>query len=106
MTKPFDPELKRLRGLSAGELADAVGAIKAKIAHLETELGALKAEAVRRDLREADGELFRLALSPPGMQSRLDGALLRQVFGDRFVDHFSRAVATDWVMRCSARKAA
>ena len=105
MTKPLDPEVKRLRGLSPGELADAVGAVKANIADLEAELGALKAEAVRRDLREAEGELFRLALSPPGTQSRIDSKLLREVMGDPFVDHFSRAVLTDWVMRCCARKA-
>jgi hypothetical protein len=65
-----------------------------------------KAEGVRRGLSEADGKLFRLAFSPPTAQLRLDGKLLRAVFGDPFVDHFSRAVAIDWVMRCSARKAA
>jgi hypothetical protein len=106
LTKPLAPETKRLRGLSAGELADAVGAVKAKISDLEAELDTLKAEAVRRDLREAEGKLFRVTLSPPGSHLRIDGTLLRRVFGDPFVDHFSRAVLTDWMMRCFARKAA
>jgi hypothetical protein len=56
-------------------------------------------------LLEADGELFGVALTPPTEQSRVDSRLLRAVMGDAFVDHFSRTVAVDWVMRCSARKA-
>ena len=105
MTKPLDPEIKRLRALTDGELADAVGAIRAEIAAGEERLQAYKTEAVRRDLREADGTLFRVTLTPPGMQMRLDAKLLRQVFGDPFADHFSRVVNTDWVMRCFARNA-
>ncbi len=106
MTEKLDPELKRLHKLSPGELADAVGGVKAAIAALDEQLDGYKAEAVRRDLREADGTLFRLALSPPTTQARLNSYMLRQVFGDAFVDHFSRPVEIDWVMRCSARKAA
>ena len=105
MTKPLDSETKKLRALSPGELADAVGHAKARLSDIEAQLGVYKAEAVRRGLLEADGELFRLALTPPGEQSRVDSALLRAVMGGPFVDHFSRTVAVDWVMRCSARKA-
>jgi hypothetical protein len=106
MTEALDPELKRLRKLSPAELADEVGGVKALISDLEARLDGYKAEGVRRGLLEADGKLFRLAFSPPTAQLRLDGKLLRAVFGDPFVDHFSRAVPLDWVMRCSARKAA
>jgi hypothetical protein len=106
MTRPLDPETKRLHGLSHGELADEVGAVKAQISDREGRLEALKAEAVRRGLREADGQLFRITLSEPTTGQRLDGKLLREVFGDSFVDHFSRQVPLDWAMRCVARKAA
>ena len=106
MTKPLDPDVKKLRALSAGEIADQVGAIKAQIADRETQLNEYKAEAVRRGLLEADGQLFRITLSPPGEQLRIDSKLLRVVMGDPFVDHFSKTSATDWVLRCFARKAA
>ena len=100
------PDEKRLRKLSPGELADEVGAVKAQISDLEARLDGYKAEGVRRGLSEADGMLFRLAFSPPTAQLRIDGNLLRAVFGDPFADHFSRPIMIDWVMRCSARKAA
>jgi hypothetical protein len=106
MTEALDPELKRLRKLSPGELADEVGAVKAQISDLEAKLDGYKADAIRRGLTEADGKLFRLAFTPPTPQLRLDSKLLRAVFGDPFADHFSRTVLVDWVMRCSARKAA
>jgi hypothetical protein len=104
MTKPLDAETKRLHGLSPGELADEVGAVKAQISDREGRLAALKDEAVRRGLLEADGEMFRITLSEPAVQQRVDGKLLRAVFGDPFVDHFSRPVTLDWAMRCVARK--
>ena len=106
MTAPLDPEVKRLRQISSGDLADEVGAVKAQISDLEARLDAYKAEGVRRDLREADGKLFRVTLTPPGISRRLDPRTLLAVFGDAFVNHFSRDHNTDWVMRCSARKAA
>ena len=104
MTKPLDAETKRLHGLSPGELADEVGAVKAQIAAREDRIEVLKAEAVRRGLTEADGELFRITLSAPTFQFRIDSKLLRQVMGDPFADHFSRTVQLDWALRCVARK--
>ena len=65
MTEALDPELKRLRKLSPGELADKVGAVKAQISDFEAKLDGYKAEGVRRGLLEADGKLFRLAFTPP-----------------------------------------
>jgi hypothetical protein len=106
MTEPLDPNTKILRKLPPGELADAVGRIKGEIADLEARLDTFKAEAIRRGLTEADGTLFRLAFTPPTPRLSIDSKLLRAVFGDPFVDHFSRSVMVDWVMRCSARKAA
>jgi hypothetical protein len=106
MTEPLDPEIKRLRKLSAGDIADEVGALKAQLAALDERLDAYKAEGIRRELREAEGKLFRLTFTEPGQCQTIDGQLLRRVMGEAFVDHFSRVFATDWIMRCSARKAA
>ena len=48
------------------------------------ELRRTNAEAVLRDLREAEGKLFRVTLSPPCSQMSVDLALLRQLMGDAF----------------------
>jgi hypothetical protein len=106
MTEPLDPEIKRLRRLSAGDIADEVGTVKAQIADLEARLDCYKAEGIRRELAEAEGKLFRLTFTQPGTRQLIDGVLLRRVMGDPFVDHFTRTAPTDWIMRCSARKAA
>jgi hypothetical protein len=103
MTEPLDPEVKRLRRLTPGELADEVGGLKAQIADLETALLHHKVEAIRRGLDVADGQMFHITLTPPTQQLRVDGKTLRRVMGDPFVDHFSKACDTDWVMRCFAR---
>jgi hypothetical protein len=58
MTEPLDPEIKRLRQLKPGELADEVGGIKAQIADLEAARVQRKVEVVRRGLDAADGQLF------------------------------------------------
>jgi|SRR6516225_6502236 len=71
MTEPLAPEIKRLRRLSAGELADEVGALKAQLAALDEQLAGYKAEGVRRGLDEADSKLFRLTFTPPGTRSQI-----------------------------------
>lgn len=95
-----DPEAKRLRKLSPAALADEAGALKAK-----TE--AIKEEAIRRGLRKAEGELWKLALSPPSQSNRTDKDRLLAVLGiseSEYVARFTSLVQTDWVMRCTARK--
>ncbi len=96
----LDPEVKRLRKLSPAELADEAGAAKAK-----TE--AIKDEAIRRGLRRAEGEVWKLALSPPGESNRTDKARLLQVLGiseAEFVSRFTSVTHTDWRMTCTAKK--
>ena len=93
----IDPEIKRLRKLSPGELADEAGKLKAA-------LGAIKDEAVRRELRRAEGTAFRLTLSPPGRQTRLDRARLEADKGAAFLAPYLYEADTDWVMRCTARR--
>jgi hypothetical protein len=53
MGEKLDPEAKRLRNVSSGELADAIGALEARVE-------VLKAEAIRRELRRAEGEAYRI----------------------------------------------
>lgn len=95
---PLDPEAKRLRKLSPAALADEAGALKAR-----TE--AIKDEAIRRGLRKAEGELWKLSMSPPGESNRTDKARLLQVLGiseSEFVARFTSVTHTDWRMTCTA----
>jgi hypothetical protein len=65
MTEKLDPEAKRLRNISPGDAADAIGALEA-----------LKAEAIRREIHRAEGENYRIVPTPPGTQQRTDKPLL------------------------------
>jgi hypothetical protein len=82
-----------LRKLSPGELADQAGKLKAALD-----------EAIRRELHRAEGNLFRLTLSPPGRQTRLDRARLEADHGAAFIAPYLYEEDTGWVMRCSARR--
>ena len=53
MAEKLDPEAKRLGNISPGDLADAIGALEARIE-------VLKAEAIRRELHRAEGEAYRI----------------------------------------------
>jgi len=106
MTKPLDAAEKRLRGMSLAQLADEVGTLKAAIAAADEQLGLVKAEGVRRELTEFDSEIFHCTLSPPADSRRLDGGMLKAVFGEAFVEHFSKtAVGENWRLNCYARPA-
>ena len=97
---PLDPETKRLRKLSPGALADEAGALKAR-----TE--AIKDEAIRRGLKKAEGQFWKLALTPPGQSNRTDKGRLLAVLGiseSEYVSRFTSPAQTDWVMRCTAKK--
>jgi hypothetical protein len=97
---PLDAEAKRLRKLSPAALADEAGALKAK-----TE--AIKDEAIRRGLKKAEGQFWKLSLSPPGESNRTDKSRLLAVLGISEIEYIARytsIVHTDWVMRCTARK--
>jgi hypothetical protein len=70
----LDPEAKRLRKVSPAYLADQIGALEARIE-------VFKAEAIRRELRRAEGEAYRIVLTPPGTSQRTDKPLLLKVLG-------------------------
>ena len=96
----LDPEAKRLRKLSPAELADEAGALKAKTERV-------KDEAIRRGLRKAEGQAWKLSLSPPGTSQRTDRARLLEVMGiseSDFELRFCNRVETDWSMRVTAKK--
>lgn len=105
MAEPLDPEAKRLKKLKPGQLADEAGQLKAEIADCQARLDAIREEAVRRAMTEAEGELFRIALSPPSTQVRLDRERLEAAFGAGFIGVFSKTIETGWQLRCYARKA-
>jgi len=86
-----------LREMTPGQLADAAGKLKAALSDI-------KDEAIRRDLRRAEGNEFRLTLSPPSRQVRLDRARLEEHHGHELLAPFLYEADTDWVMRCSARR--
>ncbi len=96
----LDPEVKRLRKLSPAALADEAGALKAR-----TE--AIKDEAIRRGLHKAEGQFWKLALTPPSISNRTDKGRLLAVLGiseSEYVTRFTSPTRTDWVMRCTAQK--
>jgi hypothetical protein len=100
MTKPLDPEVKKLRALAPGELADECGIAKARI-------DAIKEEAIRRGLTRAKGQAFKISLSPPSTQNRTDRDKLLAVMGiseSEFVLRFTSPAETDWRLTCSAVK--
>ena len=106
MSARLDDETRRRRRLKDGELADEVGELKAMAAELRDREERLKAEAVRRDLLEADGKLFRITLTPPGEVLRFSLEALRADKGDRFVEKYYRIGAVGWILRCTARRCA
>ena len=97
---PLDPETKRLRALTPGELADEAFVSKAHI-------DAIKSEAIRRGLKTAEGQAGRIALSPPSTQDRSDRAVLLEVLGiteAEFISRFTRKVQTDWRLTINPRR--
>jgi hypothetical protein len=65
--------------------ADEVGTLEARI-------DTLKAEAIRREIRRAEGEDFRITLTPPGISQRTDKPLLLRVLGASRATHFRPAI--------------
>jgi hypothetical protein len=82
------------------DLADETGAAKAR-------LDAVKEEAIRRGLTRAQGECWKISLSPPSESNRTDNGLLLKTLAlseSEYAARFTNPVYTDWVMRCSPLK--
>jgi hypothetical protein len=86
-----------LRDYSPGQLADQAGALKAQ-------LEAIKQEMIVRDVTRGEGNLFRLALSPPGRQNRFDREAFERDKGADLLTPYCHEIDTGWVMRVNARK--
>ena len=98
MTTTLDAEAKRLRRLTDGQLADEIG-------ELDERHEALKAEAIRRALRRAEGALFKITLAPPGTSQRTDKKKLLEVLGmseGEYSARFCYPVHTGWRLVCTA----
>jgi hypothetical protein len=98
MPEKLDADAKRLRKVAPGYLADQIGALEARIE-------VLKAEAIRRELRRAEGEAYRIVLTPPGTSQRTDKPLLLQVLGitaAEYAARFCNPVHTGWRLTCTA----
>jgi len=96
----LSPEGRRLRKLTDGELADEVGIFEARI-------DALKGEAIRREIRRAEGGDFRITLTPPGTSQRTDKPLLLHVMGiteAEYTARFCHPVQTGWRLTCTAHR--
>ena len=59
---------------------------------------------IAREVSRAEGNLFRLALSPPSRQNRLDREALERAYGIDFLAAYCNEIDTGWVMRITARK--
>lgn len=99
MPRRLSDDEKRLRRLKDGEMADECG-------HLQAAIAAIRAEAIRRELRRAEGLLFTITLSPPGRHQRLDRKALELKIGAAALEPCLYTVETDWQMRCTARRRA
>ena len=68
---------------------------------------AIKDEAIRRGLKKAEGQFWKLALTPPGQSNRTDKSRLLAFLGlseSQYETRFTSPTQTDWVMRCTAKK--
>jgi hypothetical protein len=66
-------------------------------------IDALKAEAIRCEIRRAEGEDFRITLTPPGISQRTDKPLLLWVLGiaeAEYTARFCHPVQTGWRLTC------
>jgi hypothetical protein len=95
------PSVSPLHNLSAGDLADELGALKADIADLKAREDALRAELINRGLPEAEGSLFRATVTEALRQS-LDTERVRNEMGTAWCDARSK-VAIVTTVRINAR---
>jgi hypothetical protein len=66
------PILSEFHNLSAGDLADQLGTLKAEIADLEARKRTIAGELIRRGVSEAEGALLRSLVVAETMVSRID----------------------------------
>jgi hypothetical protein len=95
------PSISPLHNLSAGDLVDQLGAIKAEAADIKAREEALRAELIARGVSEAEGALFRATISE-GTRWTLDAERIRDEMGEAWCTAHSK-VGTATTVRVSAR---
>ena len=95
------PSASPLHNLSAGDLIDELGALKADLADLKAREEGLKAELIARGLPEAEGALFRATVSQ-GTRWTLDVERVKSEMGEAWYTSHSK-VGTATSVRVSAR---
>jgi len=102
------PSVSPLHNLSAGDLADELGAIKSDLADLKSREDALRGELIRRGVPEAEGCLFRVTVTE-ATRWTLDVERVKSEMGAPWYEAHSRGSLTTTVRVCArtgARKAA
>lgn len=94
--------LSPLHNLSAGDIIDELGGIKAAMADLKSREDILKAQLIERGVKEAEGALFRATLSGAARWT-LDTDRVKREMGAAWFDARSK-VAMVTSLRVSARK--
>jgi hypothetical protein len=102
------PSVSPLHNLSAGDLVDELGAIKAEAAEVKAREDALRAELISRKLSEAEGALFRASVTE-ATRWTLDTDRVKSEMGDAWCTARSKVAAVTTVRVCArtgTRKAA
>ena len=102
------PSVSPLHNLSAGDLADELGAVKSDLADLKSREDALRGELIRRGVSEAEGALFRATVIE-ATRWTLDVDRVKSEMGATWYDAHCRGSQTTTVRvsaRTGARKAA
>ena len=93
-----------LHNLSAGDLADALGKLKAEAANVKAREDALKAELIARGVAEAEGALFRATVSEAARWT-LDSDRVKAEMGEAWYSARCK-VGISTTVRVSARTGA
>ena len=81
--------LSQFHNLSAGDLADRLGAVRAEIADLEAREKSLRDELIRRGEAEAQGSVYRAGVSQ-GIRWTLNTQLVKEEMGLAWYDAHCR----------------
>jgi hypothetical protein len=95
------PSVSPLHNLSAGDLVDQLGSLKADLADLKAHEDTLRAELISRKLSEAEGALFRATVTE-ATRWTLDAERIKTEMGDDWCAARSKIAAVTTV-RVSAR---
>jgi hypothetical protein len=95
------PSVSPFHNLSAGDLADELGAVKSDMADMKSREDALRGELIRRGVSEVEGCLFRVAITE-ATRWTLDTERVKSEMGAAWYDAHTKGSLTTTV-RVSAR---